>query len=89
MADTDYQDTPDATPEEVWEDFFKFTQMLSLDIDYALKEQCGFDLPQNSILTALANSPERKLQLGELARQTVFSPSRLNYRLGEMEKKAG
>ncbi len=87
MVRTDSPDTPDATPEEIWEDFFKFSQMLNLEIDYALKEQCGFDLPQYSILTALANAPEKKLQLGELARQTVFSPSRLNYRLGEMEKK--
>lgn len=87
MAHTDYQDTPDATPEEIWEHFFKFSQMLNLEIDCALKEECGFDLPQYSILTALAHAPEKKLQLGELAKRTVFSPSRLNYRLGEMEKK--
>lgn len=87
LANTNYQDTTDGTPEEIWDNFFKFSQILHLEIDCALKEECGFDLPQYLILTALANAPEKKLQLGELARQTVFSPSRLNYRLGEMEKK--
>lgn len=87
LATKQYDEADSQTLDLIWHDFFNFSELLTLNIDNALKEECDIDLPQYTILMALADSPEKRLQLGELAKRTVFSPSRLNYRLGEMEKK--
>lgn len=61
------------------------TQLLE-GLDSQLKASTGVSLPDFDVLSNLAEAPEHRLRMRELADQTLFSPSRLTHRISRLEK---
>ena len=77
---------PAARPWDVWQLFFETTARLTTEIEARLKEH-GCSLMDYQVLLLLRNAPGHRLRMGELAQRMVFSPSRLSYQIGVLEKR--
>lgn len=75
-----------ARPWDVWQLFFETSALLTTEVEARLKER-GSSLMDYQVLLLLRNAPERRLRMGELAQRMVFSPSRLSYQIGVLEKR--
>ncbi len=79
---------PEATarPWDVWQLFFETTARLTTEIEARLKEH-GCSLMDYQVLLLLRSAEDHRLRMGELAQRMVFSPSRLSYQVGVLEKR--
>ncbi|VEH44352.1 Staphylococcal accessory regulator Z [Kocuria rosea] len=77
---------PAARPWDVWQLFFETTARLTTEIEARLKEH-GCSLMDYQVLLLLRNAEDHRLRMGELAQRLVFSPSRLSYQIGVLEKR--
>ena len=77
---------PAARPWDVWQLFFETTARLTTEIEARLKEH-GCSLMDYQVLLLLRNAEDHRLRMGELAQRMVFSPSRLSYQIGVLEKR--
>jgi DNA-binding MarR family transcriptional regulator len=77
---------PAARPWDVWQLFFETTARLTTEIEARLKEH-GCSLMDYQVLLLLRNADDHRLRMGELAQRLVFSPSRLSYQIGVLEKR--
>ncbi|MFE7629215.1 MarR family winged helix-turn-helix transcriptional regulator [Kocuria sp. NPDC057446] len=75
-----------ARPWAVWQLFFETTARLTTEIESRLKEH-GCSLMDYQVLLLLHDAEGRRLRMGELAQRMVFSPSRLSYQIGVLEKR--
>lgn len=75
-----------ARPWDVWQLFFETTARLTTEIEARLKEH-GCSLMDYQVLLLLRNADDHRLRMGELAQRLVFSPSRLSYQIGVLEKR--
>lgn len=75
-----------ARPWDVWQLFFETSARLTAEIEARLKEH-GCSLMEYQVLLLLRNAPDHRLRMGELAQRLVFSPSRLSYQIGVLERR--
>lgn len=69
-----------------WRVFFEASTRLQGVLETKLKKDPGITLADYNILLTLFEAEGRSLRMGELADQTVFSPSRLTYLVSRLEK---
>ena len=77
---------PAARPWDAWQLFFETSARLTTEIEARLKEH-GCSLMDYQVLLLLRNAPGHRLRMGELAQRMVFSPSRLSYQIGVLERR--
>ena len=68
-----------------WRTYFETSQRIRQTLESRLKEEAGLSVSDYNTLLLLWEAPERRLTMSALARGLVFSPSRLNYRIGLLE----
>lgn len=73
-------------PWDVWQLFFETSARLTTELETRLKEH-GCSLMDYQVLLLLRNAAHHRLRMGELAQRMVFSPSRLSYQIGVLEKR--
>ncbi len=73
-------------PWRVWQLYFETTARLTTEIEARLKEH-GCSLMDYQVLLLLTDAEGHRLRMGELAQRMVFSPSRLSYQIGVLEKR--
>lgn len=70
-----------------WLPFVQLVYLLPQALDRQLRDDMGISHAWYSMLAALSAAPERTLPMGELARLSMASPSRLTHAVGTMEKR--
>lgn len=73
-------------PWDVWQLFIETSALLTNEVETRLKEH-GCSLMDYQVLLLLHNADDHRLRMGELAQRMVFSPSRLSYQIGVLEKR--
>lgn len=71
---------------DAWRTYLVTTHLLERRIEEQLKADAGLTHGQYEILVRLADAPERRIRMTELARQAVISKSALTYQIGQLEK---
>jgi DNA-binding MarR family transcriptional regulator len=70
-----------------WRTYIETSIRLQTRIEQDLETTSGLSLIDYHVLVRLNEAPGQRLRMGELADQLVFSPSRLTYQVGSMEKR--
>lgn len=73
--------------ERAWRTYIEASVRLQTRLDDDLQATSGLTLLDYHLLLLLAEAPGQRLRMGELARRMVFSPSRLTYQVGSMERR--
>ncbi|MGY1725168.1 MarR family winged helix-turn-helix transcriptional regulator [Blastococcus sp. SYSU DS0533] len=69
-----------------WLSLVQVLQLLPQALDRQLRQDAGIKHAYYQVLAVLSAQPERTLSMGELARQTATSPSRLSHAVAAMEE---
>jgi DNA-binding MarR family transcriptional regulator len=69
-----------------WVAFLDTSNLLTRRIGQQLREDGGVTQPQYELLTRLAEAPQRRLRMTELAELLVTSRSGLTYQVAQLEK---
>ncbi|MGY1827571.1 MULTISPECIES: MarR family winged helix-turn-helix transcriptional regulator [unclassified Blastococcus] len=69
-----------------WLALVQVLQLLPQALDRQLRQDAGMKHAYYQVLAILSAQPERTLSMGELARQTATSPSRLSHAVAAMEE---
>lgn len=79
---------PALRPEQVqaWQAYVEATRLLFDRLDDELKSQSDMSLGDYSILSRLAEAPDRTLRMSRLAQLTASSRSRLSHAMDRLEK---
>jgi len=77
-----------STRGEAWETYFTTTRRLSDRIERELKTACGLSLPEYNVLLQLSRAGTPGTRPSVLAREVVFSPSRLTHTLHRLRDRA-
>ncbi|MEV4219705.1 MarR family winged helix-turn-helix transcriptional regulator [Nonomuraea sp. ATR24] len=83
MSDTRWLDP---TEMAAWRAFLSTAHLLERRIEEQLKAAAGLTHPQWEILVRLADAPDRRMRMTELARGVVVSKSALTYQITQLEK---
>lgn len=70
-----------------WLPLIRLTYVLPQALDRQLRNEVGISHTYYSMLTTLSSQPEATLSMGELARLTCTSPSRLTNAIAALEKR--
>lgn len=70
-----------------WRAYIEGSLRLITRLEEDLRATTGLSLADYHVLVLLSEAPRRRLRMGELADQLVYSPSRLTYQIGSMEKR--
>ncbi|MDQ7904145.1 MarR family transcriptional regulator [Phytohabitans sp. ZYX-F-186] len=70
-----------------WRAYIESSQRLMTQLEDDLRADSGLTFADYHVLVLLSEAPGRRLRMGELASRLVFSPSRLTYQIGSMEKR--
>jgi DNA-binding MarR family transcriptional regulator len=70
-----------------WVPLIRLVHMLPHALDKKLREEVGISHAYYAMLVNLAGQPDRTLSMGELARLTGTSPSRLSHAISVLEKR--
>lgn len=70
-----------------WRAYIESSQRLMTQLEDDLRAASGLTFADYHVLVLLSEVPGRRLRMGELASRLVFSPSRLTYQIGSMEKR--
>ena len=68
-----------------WRGLLRVVQLLPQALDRQLREEAGISHAYYSILAVLSDVPNRTLTMGELARRSGASPSRLSHAVAALE----
>lgn len=68
-----------------WLPLIRLIYLLPHALDQKLREDVGISLSYYSMLAMLSGRPERTMSMGELARITATSPSRLSHAVTQLE----
>lgn len=71
---------------DAWQVYFETTALLTARIEERLKQH-GCSLMDYQLLLLLYDAPEHRMRMGELAHRLIFSPSRLSYQIGVLDKR--
>jgi DNA-binding MarR family transcriptional regulator len=81
---SEWQDEAQAA---TWRTYIEASIRLQTRIEQDLEATSGLSLIDYHVLLRLNEAPGQRLRMGELADRLVFSPSRLTYQVGSMEKR--
>jgi DNA-binding MarR family transcriptional regulator len=70
-----------------WRAFIESSQLLMTVLEEDLRADSDLTFADYHVLVLLSEAPGQRLRMGELAARLVFSPSRLTYQIGSMEKR--
>lgn len=70
-----------------WLPFIRLLYLLPQALDRQLRDEMGISHTWYSMLAMLSSAPDRTLSMGELARVSMASPSRLTHAIDTMEKR--
>jgi DNA-binding MarR family transcriptional regulator len=70
-----------------WHEFLTASHLLERRIEEQLKESSGLTHSQYEIMVQLADAPDRRMRMTELARKVVVTKSGLTYQVGQLEKR--
>jgi DNA-binding MarR family transcriptional regulator len=70
-----------------WRAYIEGSMRLNIQLEEDLRAATGLSMADYNVLVVLSEAPGRRLRMGELADRLVFSPSRLTYQVGSMEKR--
>lgn len=70
-----------------WRAYIEGSIRLETRLDELLREQTGLTLIDYHLLMLLADAPEHRLRMSELADRMVFSRSRITYQINSMTKR--
>lgn len=70
-----------------WRTYFETSLRLETRLDEGLRSATGLSMIEYHLLLLLTEAPERRMRMGELAEQMVFSSSRLTYQVKAMEQR--
>ncbi|RZS77558.1 DNA-binding MarR family transcriptional regulator [Motilibacter rhizosphaerae] len=71
---------------QAWVAFLDTSNLLLRRVDRQLREDAGLTQPQYELLTRLAQAPEQRMRMAELADALVASRSGLTYQVAQLEK---
>lgn len=83
MADPIWLDQQELT---AWKQFLSVTAVVNRLVDQQLKQDAGLSHAQFEVLARLADSPDSRLRMTELAGAAFTSKSGLTYQVGQLEK---
>ena len=83
MADPTWLDRRELT---AWTRFLSTGAVINRLVDQQLKQDSGLSHPQFEVLARLADSPDGRLRMTELAGAALTSKSGLTYQVGQLEK---
>jgi DNA-binding MarR family transcriptional regulator len=75
------------TQQTCWRAFIESSWALHTRLEDDLRTATGLSMSDYHVMVALSEAPERRVRMGELASQLVFSPSRLTYQISTMVKR--
>jgi len=70
-----------------WRAVIESSQRLLTQLDDDLRETSELSFADYHVLVLLSEAPRQRLRMGDLASKLIFSPSRLTYHVGTMEKR--
>ncbi|MCA0145388.1 MarR family winged helix-turn-helix transcriptional regulator [Blastococcus sp. LR1] len=70
-----------------WLPLLRVVQLLPQALDRRLRSEAGIGHAYDQVLATLSAQPERALAMGELARLTATSPSRLSHAVAALEER--
>ncbi len=70
-----------------WRAYFETSARLQTRLGRELRDATGLTLVDYNVLLVLEEAVGHRLRMGELAEALVFSPSRLTYQIGSMERR--
>ncbi len=73
--------------ERAWRPYIEASLRLESRLDDVLRETSGLSLFDYHVLLLLAEAPQRRLRMNELADKMVFSRSRITYQVTSMQKR--
>lgn len=76
----------DETEMRAWMAFLETSHLLQRRIDQQLREAGGVTQPQYELLTRLAEAPDRRRRMSELADLLVTGKSRVTYQVTQLER---
>ncbi|OPC78958.1 MarR family transcriptional regulator [Embleya scabrispora] len=71
---------------EIWRSYFTGTRELAAHLDRRMRREAGMPMTYFEILGLLAESPDRRMRMSELAAASLSSSSRLSHAVTAMEK---
>ncbi|MGC0419826.1 MarR family winged helix-turn-helix transcriptional regulator [Embleya sp. AB8] len=72
--------------QRIWGSYFTGTRELAAHLDRLMRREAGMPMTYFEILGLLAESPERRMRMSELAAAALSSSSRLSHAVTAMEK---
>jgi DNA-binding MarR family transcriptional regulator len=73
--------------ERVWRPYFEASVRVETCLDEDLRADAGLTLIDYHLLLLLAEAPQHRLRMSELAERMVFSRSRITYQVSSMSKR--
>ncbi|MFC4064805.1 MarR family winged helix-turn-helix transcriptional regulator [Actinoplanes subglobosus] len=70
-----------------WRTFIESSWALHTRLEDELRAATGLSMNDYHVLVALADAPDRRIRMGELASRLVLSPSRITYQINSMVKR--
>lgn len=70
-----------------WRTFIESSWALHTRLEDELRAATGLSMNDYHVLVALADAPEHRIRMGELASRLVLSPSRITYQISSMVKR--
>jgi DNA-binding MarR family transcriptional regulator len=70
-----------------WRAYIESSQLLMTRLEDDLRETSELSFADYHVLVLLSEAPQQRLRMGELANRLIFSPSRLTYHIGTMERR--
>ena len=70
-----------------WRAFIESSQLLMTRLEDDLRDTSELTFADYHVLVLLSEAPQQRLRMGELASKLIFSPSRLTYHIGTMERR--
>ena len=73
--------------QRAWRTFIESSWALHTRLEDELRAATGLSMNDYHVLVALAEAPDRRIRMGELANRLVLSPSRITYQISSMVKR--
>ncbi|MFI1385219.1 MarR family winged helix-turn-helix transcriptional regulator [Embleya sp. NPDC020886] len=75
-----------ASEQEIWRSYFTGTRELAAHLDRRMRRETGMPMTYFEILGLLAESPDRRMRMSELAAASLSSTSRVSHAVTALEK---
>ena len=69
---------------KAWRAYIESSGRLMAELEQRMKAVSGIDMGDFNVLLLLAEAPEQRMRMGELAKELAFAPGRLTYRVSSL-----